>query len=231
MPLSRYGVLKGPLFIPTEQTEQGTWFHGIFYVAYPGTNIPRECATDFSSATADNVQYKIFPNLKRDLFSGMIALADGYFDLASNANSGALDYVRSPLLGPGGCLTLLVGLSKALFGATLSDGWIVSDGDNAVAALQQLLNSRPQKLYVFGEPFFDASPVTNNGVQSQSGMHNIHMNQGDPPLSPDGKDHQTDDGIWQDGATIFEAANGTLTAFCNKFVSQTFDTNDQGLPA
>jgi uncharacterized protein YukJ len=62
-------------------------------------------------------------------------------------------------------------------------------------------------------------------------MHNIHMNQGDPPISSDGIDHQADDGIWQDGATIFQATDGTLTAFCNKFVSQTFSTNNQGLPA
>jgi hypothetical protein len=211
MALSGYGVLKGPLFVPAEQTQQGKWFHGIFYVSYPGTGIPRECATDFSSATADNIQYRIFQNLPRDLFSTMTALADGYHDLASNPESGAMDYVRSPLLG--------------------TTGWILSDGDNAVSALQQLLSSGPQRVYVFGESFIDPAPVKRNGVQSQSGMHNIHMNQGDPPSSPDGQDHQVDDGIWQDGCTVFEAADGTLTAFCNKFVSQTFNTNDQGLPA
>ena len=231
MPLSSYGILKGPLFTPSEQTEQGNWFHGIFYVSYHGTTIPRKCATDFSSATADNVQYKIFNNLNRSLFANMIALPDGYLDLAPNASSGALDYVRSPLLGPGGCVELFVALVKAVFGTTISDGWILSDGNNAVVALQQLLNSNPTKLYVFGQPFTDPAPVTEDGVQSQNGMHNIHMNQGDPSVSSDGRDHQTDDGIWQDGATIFEYADGTLTAFCNKFVSQTFSTNDQGLPA
>lgn len=231
MPLSSYGVLKGNLYVPTEQTEQGNWFHGIFYVTFPGTSIPRKCATDFSSATANNVQYKIFNNLKRDLFTNMLNLSDGYYSLPSNPTSGALDYVRSPLLGPGGCLMVLVAVWKAIFGATLSDGWVLSDGDNAVAELQQLLDANPKKLYVFGQPFTDPEPIVSDGVTSQNGMHNIHMNQGDPPVSSDGIDHQADDGIWQDGATIFEAADGTLTAFCNKFVSQTMNTNNQGLPA
>jgi len=161
----------------------------------------------------------------------MLALDDGYFNLASKPTSGALDYVRSPLLGPGGCVELIVGLWKSLFGQTLSDGWIVSDGTNAVVELQTLLNSNPNKIYVFGEPFTDAAPITSDGVQSQNGMHNIHMNQCDPPPQPGAVNHQLDDGIWQDGATIFEDRNGNLTAFCNKLVTQTFSTNEQGLPA
>jgi uncharacterized protein YukJ len=94
-----------------------------------------------------------------------------------------------------------------------------------------LLDAGPAKLYVFGQPFFDAAPKTVDGVISQNGMHNIHMNQGDPPRSPDGRDHQSADGIWQDGATFLEGADGALSAFCNKFASQTFNTNNQGLPA
>jgi uncharacterized protein YukJ len=116
-------------------------------------------------------------------------------------------------------------------GGDTTQGWIISDGQQAVAALQQQLSSKPQKLFVFGEPFTDAAPVTENGVRAQNGMHNVHMNQGDPAKSVDGRDHQADDGIWQDGATVFLNADGSLTAFCSKFIGQTFKTNDQGLPA
>jgi uncharacterized protein YukJ len=112
----------------------------------------------------------------------------------------------------------------------VSDGWIVSDGVIAVQALQQQLSANPIKIFVFGEPFTDIAPVTENGVQSQNGMHNVYMNQGDPAASPDGHDHQADDGIWQDGATIFLNADGSLSAFCSKFVAQSFDTDNHGLP-
>jgi uncharacterized protein YukJ len=217
MPLAQYGVLKGDLYTPQEQTYQGNWFHGIFYVVVPKSTIPQRCVTDFSSANKDLIQYKVISNLDADLFSKITALPDGYTSLPSNPNSGALDYVRSQLLVPPG--------------TAAGDGWIVSDGLIAVQALQQQLSASPQKMYVFGEPFVDRSPVTEDGVESKNGMHNVHMNQGDPPSSSDGRDHQADDGIWQDGATIFVNADGSLTAFCSKFVSQSLDTNDQGLPA
>lgn len=235
MPLPQYGVLKGPLFTPQEQTYQGSWFHGIFYVTVPGTALPQRCVTDFSSATKDLIQYKLFTNLRADLFAPVMALPDGFTALATGpANgptSGALDYVRSPLLGPGGCVELLVAFLKTFLGASLSDGWTVSDGVIAVQALQSQLSANPERLFVFGEPFTDAAPLVEDGVESQNGMHNVHMNQGDPPVSPDGRDHQADDGTWQDGATIFLGRDGSLTAFCSKFVTQTFDTDDQGLPA
>jgi len=235
MPLSQYGLLKGDLFTPQEQTYQGNWFHGIFYVTVPGATIPRRCVTDFSSANKDLIQYKIFNNLRANLFANIAALPDGFTNLAigpvNGPTSGALDYVRSPLLGPMGCFELFAGLLKAIFGVVLSDGWIVSDGVIAVQALQKQLSANPKKMFVFGEPFTDDAPVNEDGVQSQNGMHNVHMNQGDPPVSPDGRDHQGDDGIWQDGATVFLRADGSLTAFCSKFVAQTFNTNDQGLPA
>jgi uncharacterized protein YukJ len=217
MPLAQYGVLKADLFISQEQIDQGKWFHGIFYVLLPNTTIPQRCVTDFSSANKDRIQYKIFNNLDAELFSKIAALPDGYTSLSPDASSGALDYIRSPLLGAGGA-------------GSISDGWVVSDGEVAVAVLQTQLNAGPLKMYVFGEPFQDPSPMTEDGVESQNGMHNIHMNQGDPAKSSDGHDHQADDGIWQDGATVFENADGSLTAFCSKFVSQSLNTNDQGLP-
>lgn len=219
MPLKAYGILKGDLFTPKEQTYQGDWFHGIFYLTFSGLAIPRRCVTDFSAANKDLIQYKIFEDLDRGLFAGILALLDGYTPLGigpvNGPGSGAIDYARSPLLGAGG---------------NNQSGWTVSDGLVAVQVLQQQLDAGPQKLFVFGEPFTDPEPVTENSVESQNGLHNVHMNQGDPADSPDGRDHQADDGIWQDGATIFLNADGTLTAFCSKFVAQTFDTNDQGLP-
>jgi len=147
------------------------------------------------------------------MFAGIAALPDGYTALAPGAGSGALDYARSPILGP-----------------AARDGWIVSDGAIAVQKLQNQLSAGPAKLFVFGEPFTDTGPQVDAGVRSQDGMHNVHMNQGDPARSSDGRDHQADDGIWQDGATVFQNADGSLTAFCSKFVSQTFDTDGRGLP-
>jgi len=231
MPLANYGVLIGTLYTTAEQTEQGNWFHGVYYLSAPGSQYPFKCTTDFSSSTAFNIDYKIFNNLDASKFANISALANGYTELPRNSDSGAIDYVRSPLLGPYGCIEAGVAFFNQLFGSHNTDGWVVSDGTLAVQQLQDQLNLGPQRIFCFGEPFDNASPSTDDaGITSQKGMHNVHMNQGDPMVSTDGVDHQADDGIWQDGCTIFLNADNTLTAFCNKFTSQTFDTGDDGLP-
>jgi uncharacterized protein YukJ len=37
-------------------------------------------------------------------------------------------------------------------------------------------------------------------------------------------------GIWQDGATIVERADGSYVGFFNKFSTRSFHTDDQGHP-
>ena len=49
MPLANYGVLIGTLYTTAEQTEQGNWFHGVYYLSAPGSPYPFKCTTDFSS--------------------------------------------------------------------------------------------------------------------------------------------------------------------------------------
>jgi uncharacterized protein YukJ len=84
-------------------------------------------------------------------------------------------------------------------------------------ALEAVLNTGVvNKVYVYGEPF------SGGGL----GIHNIHQNQGDPA----GTGWWYENGIWQDGATIIEKSDGKLTAFINKFTSQSYVTNDQGHP-
>jgi uncharacterized protein YukJ len=51
------------------------------------------------------------------------------------------------------------------------------------------------------------------------------MNQGDPP-GP----FQHLDGIWQDGCVIVEKPDGTLRGYFGKFVTQSLNTDNNGLP-
>jgi uncharacterized protein YukJ len=68
---------------------------------------------------------------------------------------------------------------------------------------------------VFGEPF-----------RTGHGLHNIHQNQGDPL----GSQWAAENGIWQDGGTIVERADGSLLAFISKFRSQSYATDDEAHP-
>ena len=89
--------------------------------------------------------------------------------------------------------------------------WIDSTGDNALNALEtQLLGS--VRVFVFGAP-------ATNGL----GVHDIHLNQGDPP-GP----FQHLDGIWQDGGVLIERPSGEIVAFLVKFATQSLHTTSLG---
>ena len=94
-----------------------------------------------------------------------------------------------------------------------SFAWVPSDGDNALNVLEPLVSSAT-RIFILGEPYTEGL-----------GVHNVHMNQGDPPGS-----HQPDDGIWQDGAVIVQAADDALTVWQVKFNAQSLSTDDAGLP-
>jgi uncharacterized protein YukJ len=91
--------------------------------------------------------------------------------------------------------------------------WILSTGDNALNALEtQIIGS--SRVFLFGAPY-------TNG----RGVHDIHLNQGDP-VGP----FRRLDGIWQDGGTIIQRPDGRLVAFLTKFATQSLHTDNNGWP-
>jgi len=174
----------------------GKWYHGLAYLDTPAGQY--ECAIDVATPSGILVQYQIVANLDQNLLAPVIALSPGFHTLATNVTSGAIDYVRSPLFlqGPPGT-------------------WIDSSGDNALNEIGAQL-SGALRVFIFGEPYLGGNRL---------GVHNIHMNQGDPP-GP----HRADDGIWQDGGTIVTRPGGQLVAVLTKFETQSLHTDNSGLP-
>jgi uncharacterized protein YukJ len=93
--------------------------------------------------------------------------------------------------------------------------WIESTGNNALDAMEAVLTG-VTRVYIFGVQF------NNNG----HGVHDVHMNQGDPQGSP----WFGANGIWQDGGIIVERPTGNLRAFLTKFSNQSMKTDDNGNP-
>lgn len=217
MPLAAYGVLIGAFdhFTRDDPNNFGSWYHGKVYVQAPAGVY--EAAVDVSTPQGVRVQYRVAP-LRRELFANVAALAAGYHPLASNASSGAIDYVRSEMFRVRlGCLFAPVEwlarlLARILEGLLEARSWTLSNGDNALNELERTL-AGASRVYVFGAPY-------TQGL----GMHDVHMNQGDPP----GR-FQALDGIWQDGGVIADRPDGLL-AFLVKFETQTLHTGDDGLP-
>jgi hypothetical protein len=222
MPLPAYGVLIGTLnhFTREDANTSGSWYHGALYVDTPAGQY--EGAVDVSTPSGIKVHYRLVRHLSRPALAATLALPLGWSPLASTRQSGALDYVRSPFFGVGMVANYFgfwLFRQNSLIGRFLRwveglrNPWIDSAGDNALNALEtQLLGS--VRVLIFGAP-----SATGRGV------HDVHMNQGDP-LGP----FQHLDGIWQDGAVLIERPSGEIVAFLVKFATQSLHTNSQGLP-
>jgi len=220
MPLPAYGVLIGTLNRYEREAPDnfGHYFHGFLYVDAPAGQY--KCAVDVATPAGINVEHRELHGMDTGLFTPISSLSNGWHLLARNSTSGALDYVRSPILNkpPQGCLFIvynaILQLLNNIFKKWQDSGWTKSNGENALNAMESLF-SDVARIYVFGAPF------TDGGL----GVHDIHMNQGDPP----GR-FQHLDGIWQDGAVIVQTAGGSLNGFLTKFETQTFHTGNDGLP-
>ena len=244
MPLNHgYGVVAGTFasFTRDDPDDFGHWYHGKLRVSTPAGQY--EAALDVDTPGGAGVSYRIVEGLADSDIAILSALPDGYTALAASATSGALDYVRSPILadrwvirvkrrfiahrratwtGSGWAPTpidRLLAWARPWTWPFLNwlhwrtFPWVVSNGDNALNQLEALL---PQavRLFVLGEPY-----------TSGLGVHNVHLNQGDPP-GP----HQAEDGIWQDGAVVVRYADGSVRIWQVKFNTQSLDTGPDGLP-
>ncbi|MGG3522538.1 DUF2278 family protein [Bacillus pseudomycoides] len=94
--------------------------------------------------------------------------------------------------------------------------WEPESGNNVIEIMKSCLEGI-KRVYVFGEPY-------TIGL----GIHNVHMNQGDPIDSS----FSNEDGIWQDGAVMFEydSSPPTFSILLTKFQTQSLHTDETGHP-
>lgn len=271
MPLPRYGVAIGTLksFTRDPVHDFGRWYHG--HVTIDTDGGAWESALDVAAPEAVGVAYRLVQELTLADLGPVGSLASGYHALASNATSGALDYVRAEALRdnqvvrtlrrlvapspppgwtppppdvglPGGADPR--GLDPAPFGPDAVDAilarlapvtrliprqliertpgvrrraapWIDSNGDNALDALAPHLNAAA-RIYLFGDRY----------DKNRKGVHDVHMNQGDPFGSP----WWGPNGIWQDGGVACQAADGGVVIWQVRFKTQRVPTDEHGHP-
>lgn len=93
--------------------------------------------------------------------------------------------------------------------------WIDSSGDNALDALEPHLQSA-SRIYLLGEHYEDGT----------NGVHDVHMNQGDPA----GSQWYESNGTWQDGAVACESPSGDVVIWQVRFKTQSLHTDENGHP-
>jgi hypothetical protein len=212
--LPDYGVVIGTY--DHSGSHLGQWLHEVLYLKADGALY--ECAVDVNEPNGI-FQYLILQSLDRSLFQSISALPDGYHGLTRDPASGAIDYIRSPLIQqPEGCLTAFSGFISRISGSKAASVWKDVTGDEAGDALVQLVQGS-SRVYVFGAPYENPDPYP--------GIHDVHMNQGDPIASP----FHSLDGTWQDGCVLVDTGDGKLAGYFGKFATQSLTTDSNGFPA
>jgi hypothetical protein len=252
MPLAHYGVVIGSFasFSRDPTHDYGQWYHGHLRLTTP-TGV-YEAALDVDAPASVGVSYRLVTDLGTTDIAAVRGRIDGFHPLDPTATSGALDYVRSPLLRNGiwWAAKLATGTAYRLAKRpTPGDPVYGPDLADAVAAgwsrLGRLLPDRVRRhrslrffpwrrsdgdnaLDALEPHLVDAARIYVFGQQFTSGLgvHDVHQNQGDPF----GSQWYEDNGVWQDGAVMAEQPGGQVVVWQVKFNTQSLDTDAQGHP-
>lgn len=213
MALKRYGVLKGTVIGHLRNADDDHYQ----ILVHAGDALHRVAVNVRSSApNAPSVLLFQSTSTLPDTYTKLLGkAAEGFTALPPKPRSLALDYVRSGLVKP-----------KTMKPVPPDAPGIDNDlRDKLEAAVIKALKAAGTRIYAFGAAWGpEAKADQYFRFKPGSGVHDIHMNQGN------GGQYKKDNGIYQDGGLVFEYPGGKWQAFFFAFQSQTFDTDSQGQP-
>src|SRR5271154_4686536 len=205
MPITNYSVLAGDPVSGKVVTGSSTHYQ----ITMNAAGGPFTVAVNIQSVDGSDVLYAIVEEFTPPDLAGLTALPMGMTKLKSEPGGLALDYVRSTVGGAPmitkAQMTLLPKSGAKAKGASAEEQMIQQARakalENAVVTLLNMtIADKNGVIYAFGSAFSDKGKV--------DGIHDIHMNQGNPK-----NNHGGDNGIWQDGALLINLpSKGTWTA-------------------
>jgi uncharacterized protein YukJ len=171
-------------------------------------------AINVQSNDGSEVQYLVRSRFLHPLTDALSPLAQGRIAVASQPGGIALDFIRGNLGQPWEFVPLPMSTAGP-------DNDLNEKLDSYV---QRAMSDEAAMVYAFGEPWGPEEDKADDyfGFLPGDGIHDIHMNQGNPP----GR-FARDNGPWQDGGLIFEFPNETQwVAVFLKFQSQAWHSDD-----
>jgi uncharacterized protein YukJ len=207
MPVRNYSVLKGDPV--AGKLVFGRSPHYQIEVKAGDDTITVE--VNVQSVDNSEVLYLVDHAFQPDDADALDALDTGLTSLRSQPGGVALDYVRSRAKGQ----PMLTRQAMSLLPKSFPAGHRHNDLNNEVVdLLNRAIADEQGTIYAFGSAYAD-----NDGTQ---GIHDIHMNQGNPP-----RNHSGDNGVWQDGAILMNLpATSTWIAIFIAFQTQSWQTDD-----
>lgn len=214
MPLKKYGVLKGTVLGHQRDADDD---HYQLLVA-AGRLMVRVAVNVKSSApqSPSTLLFLSQTKLPAAFVAQLQALGRGHTKLSSRPGALALDYVRNGWFKPQAMKTVppdAPGVDNDL-------------KDKVEAAVARAVKEAGSLIYAFGERW-GPEPARKDQYFKflpGNGIHDIHFNQGN------GGRYRADNGIYQDGALMFQYPGDKWLAFYFAFQSQTFNTDGQGHP-
>jgi uncharacterized protein YukJ len=220
MPIANYSVLAGDPVSGKVVTGSSTHYQ----ITMNAAGGPFTVAVNIQSVDGSEVLYAIVEDFAPPDVAGLLALPMGMTALQSKPGGVALDYVRSQIGGVPMItreqMTLLPQLrSKGSEQERMLNRARASALQNAVVTLLNMtIADKDGVIYAFGSAFSDKGKV--------DGIHDIHMNQGNPA-----NNHGGDNGVWQDGALLIHLpAKNTWTAVFIAFQTESWTTDSAGNP-
>jgi uncharacterized protein YukJ len=220
MPIANYSVLVGDPVSGKVVTGSSTHYQ----ITMQAKGGPFTVAVNIQSVDGSDVLYAIEEGFTPPDETGLLALATGMTSLKSEPGGLALDYVRStvngqPMITREQMTPLPQVRSKGSEEERMMNRVRASALQNAVVTLLNMtIADKDGMIYAFGSAYADSGKV--------DGIHDIHMNQGNPV-----NNHGSDNGVWQDGALLIHLpSKGTWTAVFIAFQTESWDTDSAGNP-
>ncbi|MFT3924560.1 MAG: DUF2278 family protein [Myxococcales bacterium] len=210
MPLKNYGVLKGSVIDRT--LASGSNPHYQIHVVDDTTDY--RIAVNVQSQDGSQVEYLVVSHFEHPISEGLRELERGYRKLTGSPNPLALDYIRSNVADPRSFIPLPMA-------APGPDNDLNEKLDHFV---QRAMSDEEAEIYAFGEKWGPENKKDKVfGFLPGNGIHDIHMNQGNPSGQFAG-----DNGVFQDGGLLFyfPSAKQWVAVFL-KFQTQSWHTNDK----
>lgn len=214
MPIERYGVLKGQAFASLRATAQSEHYQ----ILINRGNTPHRIAINTKSSQAPSqVLYYASNDFHHEITDALVQsnLKNGFTSLDSKPGGLALDFIRRNLFNRSEMIPL----------PSREPGDNDDLNDRLDFFVQQAIRDSSAVVYAFGQHWEDNSGSDRYfpEIAPSTGIHDIHMNQGNPP----GK-YFDDNGTWQDGGLLFHfASRNRWAAVFTAFQSQSFHTDDK----
>jgi uncharacterized protein YukJ len=207
-----YGVLRGPV-IDFGREDNGSSPH--FQIVIQASNNRWRVPVNVKSKDGSEVLFSIIdPLVNHRLLAELAEIPEGF--TAEGAEPWFLDYLREPMLD----LTTMRALPPTVTGPN-------NDLQDFVLQSVQRAQRDGRAVFAFGSRFPGGNPrPADIKFRTNGGVHDIHMNQGNPRNS----NFAGDNGIRQDGGLILQTGPTSFAGVFLAFQTQLIPTDNQGMP-